>query len=58
MRKFYRSVGNVTADTVKHYIANSQGDWMRVLKAEEVLVKQSDSQTTSRVLLFSKNGVP
>ena len=25
--KFYRSVGNVTADTVKHYIACSQGDW-------------------------------
>jgi len=25
--KFYRSVGNVTADTVKHYIACSQGNW-------------------------------
>ncbi|ODS43047.1 MAG: hypothetical protein MSIBF_00110 [Candidatus Altiarchaeales archaeon IMC4] len=46
--KFFRSVGNVTADTVKHYIANSQGDWMGILKAEEVLVKQSDSQTTLR----------
>ena len=35
--KFYRSVGNVTADTVKHYIAKSQGDWSRVLRcAEEV----------------------
>ena len=35
--KFYRSVGNVTADTIKHYIAKSQGDWSRVLRcAEEV----------------------
>jgi putative transposase len=35
--KFYRSVGNVTADTVRHYIAKSQGDWSRVLRcAEEV----------------------
>ena len=25
--KFYRSVGNVTADTVRHYIKCSQGDW-------------------------------
>ena len=25
--KFYRSVGNVTADTIKHYIACSQGIW-------------------------------
>ena len=25
--KFYRSVGNVTADTIRHYIACSQGDW-------------------------------
>ena len=25
--KFYRSVGNVTADTVRHYITQSQGDW-------------------------------
>ena len=25
--KFYRSVGNVTADTVQHYIACSHGDW-------------------------------
>jgi REP element-mobilizing transposase RayT len=23
-RKFYRSVGNVTADTIKHYIKESQ----------------------------------
>jgi putative transposase len=35
--KFYRSVGNVTADTIKHYIATSQGDWSHVLRcAEEV----------------------
>jgi putative transposase len=25
--KFYRSVGNVTADTIKHYIACSQHEW-------------------------------
>jgi len=25
--KFYRSVGNVTADTIKHYIASSKGNW-------------------------------
>ena len=25
--KFCRSVGNVTADTIKHYIAQSQGEW-------------------------------
>lgn len=25
--KFYRSVGNVTADTIRHYITCSQGDW-------------------------------
>lgn len=28
--KFYRSVGNVTADTIQHYIAKSSGDWSRV----------------------------
>jgi putative transposase len=42
--KFYRSVGNVTADTIKHYIAKSQGDWSHVLRcAEEV---QPPSQAT------------
>lgn len=25
--KFFRSVGNVTADVIKHYIAESQGSW-------------------------------
>jgi putative transposase len=25
--KFYRSVGNVTADTIQHYIQQSQGGW-------------------------------
>ena len=25
--KFYRSVGNVTADTIKHYIEQSQHGW-------------------------------
>jgi len=25
--KFFRSVGNVTADTIKHYIEYSQGSW-------------------------------
>jgi putative transposase len=34
--KFYRSVGNVTADTIKHYIAKSQGDWEKVLWVDEV----------------------
>jgi putative transposase len=29
--KFYRSVGNVTADTIKHYISESQGDWQKTL---------------------------
>ena len=42
--KFYRSVGNVTADTIKHYIAKSQGDWSHILRcAEEV---QPPSQAT------------
>jgi putative transposase len=26
--KFYRSVGNVTADTIQHYIKESQGSWI------------------------------
>jgi len=25
--KFFRSVGNVTADVIKHYISQSQGSW-------------------------------
>jgi len=25
--KFFRSVGNVTAETIEHYIAESQGSW-------------------------------
>lgn len=25
--KFFRSVGNVTAETIQHYISQSQGDW-------------------------------
>ena len=25
--KFFRSVGNVTADTIQHYISQSQGSW-------------------------------
>ena len=25
--KFFRSVGNVTAETIQHYIAESQGSW-------------------------------
>jgi putative transposase len=33
--KFYRSVGNTTADVVKHYIACSQGDWSKVFKVPE-----------------------
>ena len=33
--KFYRSVGNVTADTIKHYIAKSQGDWSHILRCAE-----------------------
>jgi putative transposase len=33
--KFYRSVGNVTADTVRHYIAKSQGDWSHFLRCAE-----------------------
>lgn len=42
--KFYRSVGNVTADTIKHYISKSQGDWSRVLRcAEEVQPPQQTS---------------
>ena len=42
--KFYRSVGNVTADTIKHYIANSQGDWSHVLRcAGEVQPPQQAS---------------
>ena len=34
--KFYRSVGNVTSETIEHYIAKSSGDWSRVLKEEDV----------------------
>jgi putative transposase len=33
--KFYRSVGNVTADTIKHYIAKSHGDWSHFLRCAE-----------------------
>jgi len=33
--KFYRSVGNVTADTIKHYIAQSQGSWEKALRVDE-----------------------
>lgn len=33
--KFYRSVGNVTADTIRHYIAKSQGDWSHILRTAE-----------------------
>ncbi len=33
--KFYRSVGNTTADVVKHYIACSQGNWSNVFKVSE-----------------------
>ena len=44
--KFYRSVGNVTADTIKHYITKSSGDWSRVLQEEEVQPPQADSQTS------------
>ena len=29
--KFHRSVGNVTADTIQHYIAQSQGNFVRAL---------------------------
>jgi len=25
--KFFRSVGNVTAETIQHYISQSQGNW-------------------------------
>ena len=42
--KFYRSVGNVTADTIKHYIPF--GDWSRVLTEEEVQPPQAGSQTS------------
>lgn len=35
--KFYRSVGNVTADTIKHYIAKSQGSWEKSLRADELV---------------------
>jgi len=33
--KFVRSVGNVTADTIKHYIAKSQGSWEKILWVDE-----------------------
>jgi len=33
--KFVRSVGNVTADTIKHYIAKSQGSWEKALWVDE-----------------------
>jgi len=26
--KFFRSVGNVTAETIQHYISQSQGNWV------------------------------
>jgi len=48
--KFYRSVGNVTADTIKHYIAKSQGDWSRVLRCTEE--GPPPSQTTLRKWLL------
>ena len=47
--KFYRSVGNVTADTIKHYIAKSQGDWEEVLASfdETFLSGSQDKNQTS-----------
>lgn len=33
--KCFRSVGNVTADTIKRYIEFSQGNWSRVLQIDE-----------------------
>lgn len=49
--KFYRSVGNVTADTIKHYIAQSHGKWEKVLASFDETVLEmrhlrDDSQTT------------
>jgi len=40
--KFYRSVGNTTADVVKHYIACSQGDWSNVLRVSEFSDLETD----------------
>ena len=44
--KFYRSVGNVTADTIQHYISKSSGDWSRVLPEEDVQPPQTGAQTS------------
>ena len=44
--KFYRSVGNVTADTIQHYITTSSGDWSRALKQEDVQPPQANTQTS------------
>jgi len=33
--KFYRSVGNITADTIKHYIVQSQGSWKKALRVDD-----------------------
>ncbi len=44
--KFYRSVGNVTADTIQHYISKSSGDWSRVLREEDVQPPQAGAQTS------------
>ena len=45
--KFYRSVGNVTVDTIKHYITKSSGDWSRVSRETgEVQPPQASSQTS------------
>ena len=34
--KFFRSVGNVTAETIQHYITQSQGDWKFGLRQRKV----------------------
>ena len=48
--KFYRSVGNVTSDTIKHYITKSSGDWSRVLTKEDV---QPPQATQSSLLNYA-----
>ena len=41
--KFYRSVGNVTADTIQNYIEQSQGSWD--FKDTTTLYRQTQHQT-------------
>lgn len=49
--KFFRSVGNVTAKTIEHYIAQSQGEWKKVPEFDETTPDVSQMNDTSQATL-------